>query len=130
MSRAIFDAPITLPSSSLISATLSDTATRRPVRSHPLRLEVLDAPTLLECLDDAVFFCEAVRRNHERDVAANGVGGRVAEQALGSRIPALDEAVEPLADDRDLREDSTIDASRRAVSSWLCFSRLDLPSAP
>ena len=99
------------------------------VGSHALRLEVLDAPTLLQRRDDSVFLCEALRRNHERDVAADGFGSRVAEQALSSRIPALDDAVEPLADDRDLRGlyDRCEPARRQQLALLLALDRASAP---
>ena len=73
------------------------------VTSHALGLEVLDPPPGLEARDDLVFFRDAIRRNDERDVAADRLLRRVAEQPLGGGVPALDDAVERLADDRVVR---------------------------
>ena len=43
MSRAIVDAPMICPASSLMGETVSDTSTPIAVLRHPDRLEVLDA---------------------------------------------------------------------------------------
>ena len=62
-----------------------------------------------------VLFRDAILRNDERDMAAHRLLRGVAEQALGGGVPALDDSVERLADDRivgrldDRREETRVE---------------------
>ena len=126
-SRTIFDAPMTLPSSSLIGEIVSDTTIGRPSLPHALGLEMVDAPPGPQARDDLVLLAEALGRDHQRDVAADRLLGGVAEQPLGGRVPALDRAVERLADDRVVgRFDDRRELARREQSGLLLVLELPL----
>ena len=98
-SRTIFDAPTTVPASSLIGEMVSETRMRLAVAPQPLGLEVFDPLSGLQAGDDLVLFGDAVGGDDQGDVAADGLLGGVAEQPLGAGVPALDDAVQRLADD-------------------------------
>ncbi len=74
-----------------------------PVGAQPLRLEMLDPLAGLEAGNDLVFLGDPLGRDHEGDMAANGLVGRIAEQVLGRVVPGLNDAVQRLADDRGVR---------------------------
>jgi hypothetical protein len=61
---------------------------------------MLDPSSRLQARHDVVFLGQPFGRNDQRDVPSNGPLGRVAEQALGPGIPALNHAVERLTDNR------------------------------
>ncbi len=69
------------------------------VAAHPLGLVVVDALARLEARDDPVFLLESILGDDERDVATHGLLRGVAEQPLRRGVPALDHAIERLADD-------------------------------
>ena len=94
---------MTWPASSLIGEMVSDTRMRWPSLAHPHGLEVFDPLPGLQGGDDLVLFGDAVRRNDQGDVTPDGLLGRVAEQPLGGGVPALDDAVQRLADDGVVR---------------------------
>ena len=96
MSRTIFDAPTTCPSSSLIGEIVSETRMRAAVGAHALGLEVLDPPPGLQAGDDLVFLGDAVGRDDERDVAADRLLGRCSRRA--ARRPAFQLWMMPSSD--------------------------------
>ena len=73
------------------------------VRPHALGLEVLDPLPGFQAGDDVIFLGDAIGGDDQGDVAADGLLGRVAEQTFGRRVPALNDPVERLADDRVVR---------------------------
>ena len=66
---------------------------------HADGFEVVDPFAAFEPRDDITFFVETLRRNDQADVSAHGFGRRVAKGMFRARIPALDDAIERLADD-------------------------------
>ena len=76
---------------------------RPAVASNALGFEVLDPPALFQAGDDVIFLGETVGRDDQRDVAADRLGRAIPEQALGAGVPALNDAIERLADDRVVR---------------------------
>ena len=60
---------------------------------------MLDPLALADTVEDVVDFGAPVRRDDDVDAAADRLGGRIAEQALGGAVPAGDGAVERLGDD-------------------------------
>ena len=64
---------------------------------------MIDPLSGLQAGDDVVFLGDAVGGNDERDVAAHRLLGGVAEEPLGGGVPALNDAVERLADDGVVR---------------------------
>ena len=68
-------------------------------------LGILGAVVVLRVLGptDAGRFSLAVRGNEQCDRLADGLRGRVAEETLRTFVPAGDEAVKVLADDRVFR---------------------------
>ena len=70
-SRTIFDAPTTPPSSSVIGEIVSETRMRRPSEPQPLGLEVFDPLSGLQARDDLIFLGNPLRRDDQRDVAAD-----------------------------------------------------------
>jgi hypothetical protein len=63
-----------------------------------------------------VLFGKAVRRDQHGDGLPDGLFGGVSEQFLSAPVPGRDDAVEILADDRIVSDDSTIAASLRVGS--------------
>jgi hypothetical protein len=59
---------------------------------------VIDAASGFQRGDDPLLLVDPFRRNHGRDVLADGDGGRISEQPLRTGIAGLDRPVEPLAD--------------------------------
>ena len=70
------------------------------VGAHAHGFEMFDPMPGFQAGDDAVFFGEAFGRDHQRDMAANRVAGGMPEQPLGRGVPALNDALERLADNR------------------------------
>ena len=125
MSRTIFDAPITLPSSSLIGEMVSETEHAPAVGAHALGLEVLDSPARLQL---AMISSSSARRSGGMTSEMwrpTACCGGVAEQPLGGRVPALDDAVERLADDRVVRrfDDRREQARRQQLAACSRSSR-------
>ena len=125
MSRTIFDAPTTLPASSLIGEIVSDTGMRRPSdRTRSVSKCSIRCPAFRLAM---IWSSSAMRSggNDEGDVAADGLLGGVAEEPLGRRVPALNDAVERLADDGVVRgfDDRREQAGRHAAGSPCRCSR-------
>ena len=98
-SRTILDAPTTRAGVVLDGRDRERHEDAPAVGPHPLGLEMVDPSPGLQAGDDLVLLRDAIGRDDERDVAADGLCGGVAEEALGGGVPALDDAVERLADD-------------------------------
>ena len=97
--RGAHDAPLVVHDGRDGERDPQETATVVPA----LRLEVIHAAPGLETRDDLVLFGDAIVGNDQRDMAADGLLGGVPEQALGAGVPALNDAVERLPDDRVVR---------------------------
>jgi hypothetical protein len=76
---------MTPPAAFFIGDTVNEISTRRPSLARPGE----HLPLLVE----------AILGDDQRDVAADRLGGAVAEHSLGRRVPRRDDAVERLADD-------------------------------
>ena len=87
------------PEAALIGDMLSATSTEVPSLAQPHGFVLLDGFAPTDPADDVVDFAQPVRRHDQRDVPADGFCRGVAEQALGGRTPAGDQAVERLGDD-------------------------------
>ena len=61
---------------------------------------MINALTAAHALDDFWFFINAICRDQDRDRLADDLFRLIAEQPLGTAIPACDDAVEVLADNR------------------------------
>ena len=123
MSRTIFDAPMTLPSSSLIGEIVSDTRIRRPsLAAAPSRsARCAGRPSALAMISSSSARRSGGMTSEMWRPTASAAG--VAEQALGRRVPALDHAVERLADDRVVRRlDDRGEQARR--EQLVCLSLL------
>src|SRR5690606_34637285 len=64
------------------------------------RLVMIDALAATDALEDGGLLVRPVIRNENYDRTAHGFLGRVAVDALGTAVPARDDAVEVRADDR------------------------------
>ena len=64
---------------------------------------MIDRLASLNLLKNVVFLVPSILRNYQGNRLADGFLGRVAEQALGARVPTGDCAIEILADDRVVR---------------------------
>ena len=73
------------------------------VPADPFGLHVLDRTAGPQAGDDLLLLGDPVRRDDEGDVAADRLSGRVAEQPLRGRVPALHDSVQRLADDGVVR---------------------------
>ena len=73
---------------------------QRAVLAPAHGLEALDPLAAADAPEDGRHLVLPARGGEERDVAADDLPGRVAEEALGGGVPARDDAVEVLADDR------------------------------
>ena len=120
MSRTILDAPTTVP---VIVLDRRDrqrdqdpaavAAARAPSRS------ARSAGPAFRRRDDLVFLGDALGRDDQGDVPADGLRGGVAEQPLGAGVPALNDAVQRLADDGVVGrlDDRREQAGRQQLSS-------------
>ena len=100
MSRAIFDAPVTVPAPSMIGETVIETSTSLPSLRRRDGFEVLHPPAGADLAEHVVLLGAPFRRDDERDRPPDRLGGRIAEQTLGAAVPRRDDAVQILADDR------------------------------
>ncbi|OLB63659.1 MAG: hypothetical protein AUI11_00500 [Acidobacteria bacterium 13_2_20CM_2_66_4] len=75
----------------------------RAILAAAPRFVVFDRVSASDAAQDLLFFREPLRRDDERDRAADDFAGRVAEHALGRGVPRLHDAVQVLADDRVVR---------------------------
>ena len=64
---------------------------------------MINALPTAHAFDDFWFFINAICRDQDRDRLADDLFGPIAEQPLGTAIPACDDAVEVLADNRVVR---------------------------
>ena len=111
---------------------VSETRMRRPSERTALGLEMLDPLAGLQAGDDPIFLGDAFGRDDQRDVAADRLVGRVAEETLGGGVPALNDAVERLADDRVIRgfDDRREQPGREQLAGLVLFQpplRGDVP---
>ena len=103
MSRAIFDAPMTVPSSSRIGDTVSEIGTSDPsLRRRIVSKCVTDSPAP-DAREHVVFLGLPIGGDDHPNGAADRLGGRVAEHPFGGAVPGRDDAVQILADDRVVR---------------------------
>ena len=100
MSRAILEAPMISPDGDLDRRDAERDLDRAAVLAPPHRLVVLDPLAAADPAQDILHLAGAVGRHDQVDVLADGLLGRISEQALGGRIPAGDGAVERLRHDR------------------------------
>src|SRR5262249_33229970 len=70
------------------------------IAPQPQSVEMGDASSRLQFGDDVVFLMGAGRGGNQRDVASDGLLGRVTEKSFGACVPALNDAIQGLADDR------------------------------
>ena len=66
----------------------------------PNSLEMIDALSASDARQDLTFFALSVLWNHNCNRLTNGLFGGVAEDTLGTPVPARDNAIEVLAYDR------------------------------
>ena len=73
---------------------------QRAVLAPPHGFIVIDAFTASDAPKDRRFLLLQVRRDQDGDGLADDLVGGVAEHALGALVPAVDDAIKVLADDR------------------------------
>ena len=100
MSRAIFEAPITVPVSSRIGETVSEIGTSEPSLRWRWVSKWSTAFAAADPGEHLVLLALPVGRNDDPDRPPDRLVGGVAEHPLGGAIPRADDAVEVLADDR------------------------------
>ena len=125
MSRAIFEAPITFPISSLIGQTASETSSAVP----SLRRKTVSATKDTLCLrakpfDDSQLFIVAIGRDQNCDRFADNFISAVAKKPFRFLVPTGDYFVEIFAYDRITRRFN--DRSQAAVSFLGAFSLRDI----
>jgi hypothetical protein len=99
-SRPIAEAPMTAPDALRSGETVTDTCTRVPVLADPPGLVRLDVLAALEPRQDAQELVGVIGWDDDRDRSPDDLGGRVAVEPLRARVPARDDSLERLADDR------------------------------
>ena len=126
MSRTIFEAPIDSPAVVRDRRDGERDEDPRAVGAHPLGFEMIDPLPGLEAGDDPVFLADAIRRNHQRDVAPDRLVGAIAEEPLGAAfqvwmMPSSDLLMMASSDD------STMEASSRAACKLVRVFVLEPP---
>ena len=100
ISRAIFEAPTTLPSASRIGETVSEMGIEAPVAALAHRFEVIDTPTGADRFEHGVFLGLSIVGNDATNRSADHLVGCVAEHPLGGIVPRQNDAVQIFADNR------------------------------
>ena len=99
MSRAIEDAPTSLPSQSWTGETVTDTGEGGAILALPHGLPMHDALAPSDRVENLPDLAEPVRGAQHRNWPPNHLGRPVAVHSLGGRVPARDHSVEGLAHD-------------------------------
>nr|WP_246779904.1 hypothetical protein [Rhizobium sp. BK312] len=72
----------------------------RSILMLPYRLEMFDPPAIANVIDNCIFFMQAIVRDDDTDVPPHRLGGGKSEKSLGASVPAGNNAVDGLTDDR------------------------------
>ena len=94
---------MTLPASSLIGEIVRDNQDALTVGPQALGLKMLDPLPGFQAGNDVVFLRDAFGGDDNRNMASHHLLGGVAEETLGSSVPALNDTVQRLADDGVIR---------------------------
>src|SRR6185436_379001 len=70
------------------------------IRPQTLSLEMVDPFTGLQARNNSILFTDSIGGNDKRNMLPDRLGSRVAENPFRALIPALNNAVKRLADDR------------------------------
>src|SRR5580658_9382343 len=90
----------------------------------PFRLEMLDPLSMADALQYLHHLLGTVRRHEHLGRPADDLGCRVAVYPFGARVPARDDAIRRLADDRSIRrKKDRREHPRRAVIMPRCRHR-------
>ena len=104
MSRAILEAPMIVPCAFFTGEIVSEMSMQRAVFPSAHGLEVIDALALSQPGKNIGLFLLPVLRDQKLGhCLADRLFGRIAEKAFRAFVPARDNAVEVLADDRIVR---------------------------
>ena len=103
ISLAILEAPTILPSASFERRYRQRDIDQTSVLAATDGIVMINALPTAHAFDDFWFFINAICRDQDRDWLADDLVRLIAEQPLGTAIPACDDAVEVLADNRVVR---------------------------